>query len=148
VTPAHRVALRTDKLASQPPGHVATSGEEQRLRLMIEAATNAMITAGDQGVILLVNSQTEERFSYSRSELLGDTVELLVPRRIRDHHSSYRRGFFDDTDTRAMGAGRDLYDLRRDGSEVPIEIGLNPDADRGRPVCAGIHYRHHRAPKR
>ncbi|HET8881765.1 MAG TPA: EAL domain-containing protein [Solimonas sp.] len=102
------------------------SGEEQRLRLVIEATPNAMIMVDRHGTITLVNSQTERLFGYQRSEMLGKSVEMLVPQRFRHAHHGYRHGFFAHPDTRAMGAGRDLYGVRKDGSEVPIEIGLNP----------------------
>ncbi|WP_051362362.1 sensor domain-containing protein [Solimonas soli] len=101
-------------------------GEEERLRLVIEAAPNAMIMVDRHGRMILVNSQTERLFGYPRSELLGQSVEILVPARFREGHHGARRGFFARPDTRSMGAGRDLYGLRKDGSEVPIEIGLNP----------------------
>jgi diguanylate cyclase (GGDEF)-like protein/PAS domain S-box-containing protein len=99
---------------------------EQRLRLVIEAAPSAMLMTDADGKIVLVNSQTEKLFGYDRADLLGHPVDMLVPERLRGRHDGYRRGYFNAPDTRAMGAGRDLYGLRKDGSEVPIEIGLNP----------------------
>jgi diguanylate cyclase (GGDEF)-like protein/PAS domain S-box-containing protein len=99
---------------------------EQHFRLVIEAAPNAMIMVNGDGLIVLINSQTEKLFGYNRMELLGRSVETLVPVRFRGHHGHSREGFFARPDTRAMGAGRDLYGLKKDGSEVPIEIGLNP----------------------
>ena len=116
----------TDVPASSPLRVSAPLGDEQRLRLVIEATPNAMVMVDQRGRIALVNSQTEKLFGYSRQELLGQTVEMLIPQRFRDAHQGYRRGFFGQPDTRSMGAGRDLFGLRRDGSEVPIEIGLNP----------------------
>ena len=104
----------------------APAQDEQHFRRVIEAAPNAMIMVNDRGVMLLVNSQTEKLFGYNREELLGQSVEMLVPRRLRGHHRGYRDSFFTNPDTRAMGAGRDLYGLKKGGSEVPIEIGLNP----------------------
>jgi diguanylate cyclase (GGDEF)-like protein/PAS domain S-box-containing protein len=104
----------------------APADEGERLRRVIEAAPNAMVMIDQAGLIRLVNSQTEKLFGYGRSELLGSPVEMLVPQRARGHHEAYRRGYFAEPNTRAMGAGRDLYGLRKDGSEVPIEIGLNP----------------------
>jgi diguanylate cyclase (GGDEF)-like protein/PAS domain S-box-containing protein len=104
----------------------AANLEEQQFRLVIEAAPNAMIMVGQRGLITLVNSQAEKMFGYSRAEMLGQSVEMLVPQRFRGHHESYRGSFFAHPDTRSMGAGRDLYGLRKDGVEVPIEIGLNP----------------------
>ncbi|WP_166255792.1 sensor domain-containing protein [Solimonas terrae] len=111
---------------AETPGPLPALGEEQRLRLVIEATPNAMIMVDQQGTIILVNSQTERLFGHLRSEMLGQSVEMLVPQRFRGAHHGYRRGFFAHPDTRSMGAGRDLYGVRKDGSEVPIEIGLNP----------------------
>ncbi|HEV7745396.1 MAG TPA: PAS domain S-box protein [Pyrinomonadaceae bacterium] len=100
--------------------------DEERLRLVVEAAPNAMIMANEQGQITLINKQTEQLFGYSRTELLGQLVEILLPQRYSAAHPEHRKGFFRDPSTRAMGAGRDLYGRRKDGTEVPIEIGLNP----------------------
>lgn len=99
---------------------------EDRLGLVIEAAPNAMIMVNATGHIVLVNSQAEKLFGYTRSELLGSTIEKLVPKKFRGGHDSMRSGYTGHPETRSMGAGRDLYGLRKDGSEVPIEIGLNP----------------------
>ena len=99
---------------------------EQRLRRIIDAAPTAMVIANERGVMTLVNAQTETLFGYARAELLGSPVEMLIPARFRDRHGSFRDAFFQKPDVRAMGLGRDLYGLRKDGSEVPIEIGLNP----------------------
>src|SRR3546814_20366102 len=85
-----------------------------------------MIMADGRGVITLVNSQAERLFGYLRTEMLGKPVEMLIPERFRNAHRGSRTGFFAHPDTRSMGAGRDLFGLRKDGSEVPIELGLNP----------------------
>src|SRR5216684_2370650 len=115
------------------------SAAEERFRQVVEAATSAMVMVDDRGRIALVNAQTEHLFGYPRSELLGQPVEMLVPERYRHVHSDHRAGFFQQPATRAMGAGRDLYGLRKDGSEVPIEIGLNPiRTDEGAFVLADI----------
>ncbi len=98
----------------------------ERLRQTVESAPNGMVMIDREGRIVLVNSQTERLFGYSRVELLGQPVELLVPERFRNRHPEYRSHFFADPGTRSMGVGRDLYALRRDGSEFPVEIGLNP----------------------
>lgn len=112
--------------SAAPVRAVAAAHDDQHFRRVIEAAPNAMIMVDEQGVIALVNSQAEKLFAYRREELLGRSIEMLVPERLRGHHGHSRKGFFAQPDTRAMGAGRDLYGLNKDGSEVPIEIGLNP----------------------
>lgn len=118
-----RVRERTTELDRS---HAALKVSEERFRLVVEAAPNAMVVADEQGHIVLVNAQAEHLFGYSRTELLGQHVELLVPERYRPSHPELRTGFFGHPQARAMGAGRDLFGRRKDGSEVPVEIGLNP----------------------
>ena len=78
------------------------------------------------GVIMLVNRETERLFGYTREELLGQSIELLVPEPLRGNHPGHRGNFHAAPRARAMGAGRDLYGRRKDGTEVPVEIGLSP----------------------
>jgi PAS domain S-box-containing protein len=99
---------------------------EERFRVAVEAAPNAMIMVDAEGRMTLVNTQTERLFGYARAELIGQPIEKLVPERFRAHHGNYRSVFFANSSARPMGTGRDLFGLRRDGSEFPIEIGLNP----------------------
>ena len=99
---------------------------EERFRQVIEGAPNGMVMVGREGKMALVNLQIEKSFGYSREELLGQPIEMLVPERFRGHHLGYRDGFMAEPSTRSMGSGRDLYGLRKDGSEFPVEIGLNP----------------------
>lgn len=98
----------------------------EQFRLAIEAAPTGMLLMSATGAIVLVNAQIESLFGYSRAELLGQQIETLVPERFRLHHPGFRTEFLAAPKSRPMGAGRDLYGLRKDGSEVPIEIGLNP----------------------
>jgi PAS domain S-box-containing protein len=100
--------------------------DEERSRLLIDLALNAMVLVDERGEILQVNPQTEKTFGYTTEELLGQSIELLVPERFRGNHPKSRNQFFDNPAVRAMGAGRDLYGRRKDGSEFPVEIGLNP----------------------
>jgi len=95
-------------------------------QIAFESAPSAMVMVDGNGQIVLVNQQTEKLFGYGRGELLGQHVEILVPERFRLRHPQHRELFARQPTTRAMGAGRDLFGLRKDGSEVPIEIGLNP----------------------
>lgn len=99
---------------------------EERFRQVVEAAPNAMVMVDREGRIVLVNPQTEKLFGYSREELFGKPIESLVPERFRTHHHGYRSAYFDDLEPRPMGIGRDLHGLRKDGSEFPVEVGLNP----------------------
>jgi PAS domain S-box-containing protein len=112
---------------------------EERFRMAVESAPNAMVMADEEGTIVLINSQAETLFGYSREELIGKSVEMLVPEHFRSVHPEYRSGFFSDPQVRPMGAGRDLYGLRKDGTEVPLEIGLNPiKTAKGRLVLSSI----------
>jgi PAS domain S-box-containing protein len=99
---------------------------EERFRLVVEAAPNAMIMADRNGLITLVNRNAESLFGYSRPEMLGQPLEMLIPARFRDRHPHFVSNFFAAPKARSMGTGRDLFGLRKDGTEVPIEIGLNP----------------------
>ncbi len=98
----------------------------EQFRLAIEAAPTGMLVMSASGSIVLVNAQIESLFGYTREELLGQQIEMLVPKRFRARHPEFRQEFFAAPKARPMGEGRDLYGLRKDGSEVPIEIGLNP----------------------
>jgi PAS domain S-box-containing protein len=90
-------------------------------------------------VISLVNNAAKILFGYDENELVGSKVELLLPNRFKSHHPTSRKNFFDKPQTRAMGSGRDLYAIRKDGQEIPVEIGLNPiETEEGILVLASI----------
>jgi PAS domain S-box-containing protein len=99
---------------------------EARFRLAVESSPNGMVMVDPGGKIVLVNREVERMFGYRREELLGQSIEVLVPERFRHQHPSYRVGFFRAPNRRAMGAGRDLFGVKKDGTELPVEIGLNP----------------------
>jgi PAS domain S-box-containing protein len=87
----------------------------------------------------MVNTQAEQVFGYSRAELVAQPVEMLVPERFRSHHPELRKTFLADPRPRPMGAGRDLFGLKKDGFEFPVEIGLNPiETDEGTMVLLVI----------
>ena len=112
---------------------------EKRFRHAVEWAPSAMLMVGREGRIEMANLLAEQLFGYSREELLGNKVEMLVPERFRTQHPGLRAGFFADLRPRSMGAGRDLYALRKDGAEFPVEIGLNPiETEEGLKVLAAI----------
>jgi PAS domain S-box-containing protein len=99
---------------------------DERFRLAVEAAPAAMILVDAHGAIVMVNALTEQLLGYPRGELIGRSIEGLVPSRSRGRHADYRAGFVTNAGPRPMGAGRDLHAVRKDGSEVPVEIGLSP----------------------
>ncbi|HET7040680.1 MAG TPA: PAS domain S-box protein, partial [Gemmatimonadales bacterium] len=112
---------------------------EARFRVAVESAPSGMVMVDAEGKIVLVNREVERLFGYTREELLGRSVETLVPTRFRGGHPGFRAGFHQDPQARMMGAGRELYGLRKDGVEVPVEIGLNPiDTDDGLFVLGSI----------
>ena len=99
---------------------------ERRFHQVVESAPNAMVMIDTTGRMELVNAQAERMFGYTRTEMLGNVVEMLIPERFRNHHPGLRASFFSTPRSRPMGEGRDLYALRKDGSEFPVEIGINP----------------------
>jgi len=98
---------------------------EERIKPFFESAPHGILGIGSDGRISMVNHRIEELFSYSRAELIGQKLELLLPARFRAIHVSHRAGYFAEPRMRAMGAGMDLAGLRKDGTEFPIEIGLS-----------------------
>ena len=110
---------------SAPSGTVA---ETLLSPSILEAIPDAVAAVNQQGVIIQVNSQTEALFGYTREELIGQKVEMLVPERQRPQHHQHREHFHQQPKIRRMGSGLDLYGRRRDGSEFPVEISLSPVA--------------------
>ncbi|MBM9577238.1 PAS domain S-box protein [Leptospira sp. 201903070] len=112
---------------------------EQRFRLVVESAPNAMVLVNQEGKISLVNEQAEKLFGSQRQELIGQKLEILLPERFRAEHPDHRKRFFSEPSVRSMGVGRELFALRKDGTEIQVEIGLNPiDTDEGLMVLASI----------
>ncbi len=112
---------------------------DERFRLAIEAAPAAMIMVDRHGTVVLVNALMERLFGYSRDEIVGQPLERLVPPRYRHGHPEFRRAFLAAPAQRPMGVGRDLYALRKDGSEIPVEIGLSPiETEDGTLVLAAV----------
>lgn len=106
---------------------------------LLDAAPDAMVVVDAQGQLLLVNQQAEKLFGWSREELIGQSIEVLVPARYRAAHPLYRAGYASSPHPRPMGAGLDLHALRRDGREFPAEISLSPlESRHGRLTTAAI----------
>src|SRR6266516_5177129 len=99
---------------------------DEKFRLAVGASPSGIVLVDGEGRIVLVNTQTEKMFGYSRGELIGQSVEMLVPKRFGANHPAHRAKFMAVPKARAMGAGRELFARRKDGTEFAIEIGLNP----------------------
>jgi protein-histidine pros-kinase len=98
----------------------------RRFQALVESAPDGIIIANGNGEIVFINSQTELLFGYPRAELLGRPIEVLLPERFREMHPSHRAGYVGRPRSRPMGAGLELFGLRRDGREFPVEISLSP----------------------
>ncbi len=99
---------------------------EQRFRLVVEASPNAIVLVDSRGQIAMVNQQAEQMFGYQRQELLGQPVEMLLPKDLRHGHLAFRRGYQENPEPRRMGSNRDLFGQHRDGRLIPLEVGLSP----------------------
>ena len=124
-----------------PPATTSSGAPEfnRLFRLALHASPNGILVVAGDGTIAWVNESLERMLGYSRSELLGQAVEILLPPQLAGGHAQRMEGFFRHPTKRAMGLGRDLWALRRDGSTLPVEIGLNPlSTDAGRFVLASV----------
>jgi PAS domain S-box-containing protein len=112
---------------------------EQRLRSLFEFSPDAIVVTDQEGRITAANAQVEKLFGYSRTELLGQLVEVLIPERFRNTHPAHRKDFHAEPRMRPMGVGLELYGKRKDGSEFHVDIMLSPiEAAEGRAVLSVI----------
>jgi PAS domain S-box-containing protein len=112
---------------------------EQRLSLLLDSAPDAMVVVDPDGLIQMVNLQTERLFGYRREDLLGRNVDELLPKRFAGNHHRHRARYLQQAKTRPMGAGLELFARRKDGTEFPVDISLSPlETDSGRLVVAAV----------
>lgn len=100
--------------------------DQSLFKAIFQYATMGILVINQKGEIILVNKFAAREFGYAHQELIGKTVEQLIPTRFHNQHVKERHTYYAHAKTRAMGAGRDLYGLRKDGSEFPVEVSLSP----------------------
>jgi PAS domain S-box-containing protein len=112
---------------------------EARFRDLLESAPDAVLITDENGGIQLANAEAERLFGYRRDKLVGQGIEMLIPERYRGAHVGHREGYVRAARTRPMGAGLELYGLRKDGSEFPVAISLSPTrTDDGKAVFCSV----------
>lgn len=99
---------------------------EDKFKGLLASAPDAMVIAGADGKILMINIQTEKMFGFTKDEIIGQPVELLIPQRFKKNHEEHRSKFFADSKVRGMGIGLELFGKRKNGEEFPVEISLSP----------------------
>lgn len=125
-----------DKHRITPAEHVNTL---IGLGALFEHATEGILVTDGAGTIITINPAAERMFGYAKGELNAKKIEVLVPRRLSDKHIKDRSGFNKDPQPRSMGVGRDLFAVKKDGTEFPVEISLSPfESENGKFVIAFV----------
>ncbi|HTL82178.1 MAG TPA: PAS domain-containing sensor histidine kinase [Bacteroidia bacterium] len=119
-------SVRTGIFASTDSQRISMKQKIEMLQSLFEFATEGIIICDDKGVIVLVNPATEKIFGYSRAALEGNRIEMLLPSRYHSKHVHNREGYMQNPHPRSMGKGMDLYGMRKDGSEIMVEVSLSP----------------------
>ena len=99
--------------------------EQMQVNALLEHATEGIILTDDKGTIILLNPTASTLVEYDKDELLGKSIEILIPGRFHTHHMKYREGFYQHPSNRTMGHGRDLFARKKDGREFPVEVSLS-----------------------
>jgi len=117
----------------------ALARSEEKFRRLVASSPDAVVGVGASGRIVLANNRTEQLFGYSEGELLGRAVEELIPDRFRGRHELHRGGYLSDPRTRPVGLGLELFALRKDRSEFPVDIALSPiETEEGVLILAAV----------
>jgi PAS domain S-box-containing protein len=136
--PDHAILVALD-ITAEKNAELALRDSEERFRALLESAPDAIVIVNEQGIVVLVNALAITLFGYSREELLGQRVEMLMPARFRNHHETYRDNYINEPRTREMDGGLQLLGKRKDGSEFPIEVSLSPlETKKGTLVSSAI----------
>ena len=120
------VVIGASKIARDITEQKKITAVDSQLRVAIDSAPSGIVMINEAGEIVMVNSQMERLFGYTRAEMIGQPIELLIPARYRAPHPDQRTAYFTSPQVGAMGHGRDLFARRKDGTEFPVEVGLNP----------------------
>lgn len=107
-------------------------------RNLFDVAPDPILIVGSDGLIVLTNRETAHQFGYTSEELIGQRIEILMPERFRSRHTGYRTNYGKEPSIRPMGMGRELFAMRKDGSEFPVEISLSPMNVNGEQLVIGI----------
>ncbi len=123
--PAIIVVITTFSVLYIKRMYLSMESDERQLNALFEHATEGIILTDKTGKIVLVNPAVLSLFKYEMKDMIGSPIEMLIPKRFHQHHDHYREGFYNNPSNRTMGHGRDLFGVRKDGIEMPVEISLS-----------------------